>query len=97
MVYSVRLKTGFFETSAYTLSVRREGVTLTSADGQRGNIQIAREDIFSVTISMKKHPRFEIQTSEKIFSGVFLDQVEQRKLEREFGENLGRPILIGMD
>jgi len=92
MMYPIRLKTGFFETTACTLSIRNEGVMLTSPDGKHSNIRISRDNIIAVTITMKRYPRFEIHTCEKTYSGVFFDEVEQRELEREFRECLGSKV-----
>ncbi len=93
MMYPIRLKTGFFETSAYTLSIRYEGVILTSADGNH-ETRISRDDISAVTITMKRYPRFEMQISEKTFSGTFSDEIEYGELERQLRESFGSRIII---
>ncbi len=92
MMYPIRLKTGFFETTPCTLSIQYEGVTLNSPGDKQKDIRVARDDIIAVTITIKRYPRFEIQTREKTISGTFSDEVDCGELERQFNECLGSKI-----
>ena len=55
MMYPIRLKTGFFETTPCTLSIQYEGVTLNSPGDKQKDIRVARDDIIAVTITIKRY------------------------------------------
>ncbi|OPY84556.1 MAG: hypothetical protein A4E71_02606 [Smithella sp. PtaU1.Bin162] len=94
MSYPVRLKTGFFETTAYLLSVVPGAIRLDPVDGTQGDaVVIAKAEITAIMLSRKTRPGIEIQTQGKTFFGAFTNDIDRGKLESDlrkaFGSRLG--------
>jgi hypothetical protein len=89
MTYPVRLKTGFFETTAYTLSVLPDVLILSPKDGSRNVIQIVRIDADLFTLTVKKHFVFEILTRKCTLTGIFVEGIDRKELERDLRGSLG--------
>lgn len=67
----VRLKTGFFEKTAYRLRLGANGLILIPDKGESAErIVIDRKDIRSVTMTERKHPELEIQTRGAVYVGI---------------------------
>ncbi len=90
MTYPIRLKTGFFETAAYSLSVVSGAIRLDPADGTPGDaVVIAGAEITAVTLGRKTRPGIEIQTQENTFFGTFANEIDRKKLESDLREAFG--------
>lgn len=94
MSFPIRLKTGFFETTAYSLSVVPGAIRLDPVDGTPGDaVVIAKAEITAIALSKKTRPGLTIHTRERTFTGAFADDVDRGELERQFSENLGGSIV----
>ena len=72
----VRLKTGFFEKTAYRLESLNGRLTLSpvSADGAE-RIVLDEKDVLSVTLTEGRVPELEIQTKDVLYQAVFAEGI----------------------
>ena len=73
MIYDVRLRTGFFETALYHMTIHSRQILFspTRTDMKGESIAVPEEDILSVCISSRKRPGLEVQTPARRYSGIF--------------------------
>ncbi|MEW6573771.1 MAG: hypothetical protein AB1374_09085 [Bacillota bacterium] len=71
--FNINLRTGFFKTEPYTVSVSREALTFTRAGGIEGAEQfmISCRDVQSVVILGSFPAELEIRTEKGVFTGTF--------------------------
>jgi len=95
MFFAIRLKTGFFETADYVLSVHPGSIMLSPLDGSAHKTeQIMEDDIFDITFTLKKRFVLEIQTLEKKFVCILQENADNKELHRQFEENIGKRIVF---
>lgn len=98
MSFPIRLKTGFFETMAYSLSVVPGGIRLDPADGRPGvAVVIAGAEIAAIALSRKTPPAIEIQTREKAFFGTLTNEIDREKLESDLCKAFGGRVVSGTE
>ncbi len=71
MRIEVRMKTGFFKTTAYELMLDGALLRLAPDDPQDGEILLPAREVLSLTLREKKQPQIEILTRGNIYAGVF--------------------------
>lgn len=95
MTYPVRLKTGFYETADYAMSVLPGAIMLSPMDDTaREAIQIMKDDITVITLTLKKRSGLEIQTHEKTFVFVLQENTDNDEMRRQFREAIGKKIVF---
>jgi hypothetical protein len=84
MKYEVRLKTGFYETTLYQLSISEGILNITPIhDDMKSPICINEENLISILLLKSKHSEIEIKTKEDTFSGVFNQNPDLREIRQE--------------
>ncbi|NPV91260.1 MAG: hypothetical protein HPY50_10875 [Firmicutes bacterium] len=72
MGYEIRLKTGFFETRRYHLSVIEEQLILSPVENSaEAKIIIPSDDILEIILTKKRIPEIKVQARDKSYDGVF--------------------------
>jgi len=79
MTIEVRLKTGFFRTSAYKLRFDQGCLHFVPDDPLETEAVLAYSEILSVNMYEKKQPQFEILTNCHTYIGVFHNQTDFQK------------------
>lgn len=95
MPASIRLKTGFFRTSAYRLAQGPAELRLVPADSREPEIRLPAGEILSITVSETdgtKRPQVEILTSNRAYEGVFCSEADCREAIRLFRNELHMKI-----
>lgn len=65
-----RMKTGFFEKTAYRLEAGEKGLRLMPIQTEGTEpIVFGQEDLISVTLAQRRYPELEIQTREAVYAG----------------------------
>ena len=89
----VRLKTGFFEKTAYRLEMRASRLILIpNKEEFAERIVIDQRDIRSVTLTERKHPELEIQTYDAVYVGIIEGECSFGEVVSFFNENLDAKI-----
>lgn len=91
--FSFRLKTGFFETSAFNLLIRQGQLVLSSTEAKERTITITEENLVSITLKNEKSLEIEIQTRDSIYQGIFPDKAVYERLLEQLQENLNKKIV----
>jgi len=94
MGYKVKLKTGFFETTLYEISIFDKQIRLSTINtDQKGLIIIANQDLISVTLFNHRHPEIEIQTYDRNIRGTFVQEPDFRDLFYLLKDNFDKEII----
>jgi hypothetical protein len=93
MVYEIKLKTGFFETTLYKLSIS-EGLLVFSPVISRNNkeFSISDEHLVSIEITDKKHTEMEIKTLNEFLTCIFSEKPDISKLIIVLTDNFNKKI-----
>ena len=91
MVFSIRLRTGFYETKPYALSVGKGVLDLVPKETGE-TLSLSDHQLLSVSLSKKKFVELEIQTSERLYLGVLCDQSDFEAVFTSLKENLRTKI-----
>ncbi len=88
MIFDIRLKTGFYETKPYCLSIGRGVLELLPEEfGEKIRIFMEKE-ILSVTLMGKGSAEVEIQTADRLYHMVLCDPLHSGELYQSVKENL---------
>ena len=91
MPYKIKIKTGFYKTTIFNLSMLPEFIYLIPSEEEiHERIKIIRDDIIVITLIKKKQPLLEIQTMNQIFTGIFCGDTDYEELLCQFRENIGK-------
>ncbi len=92
MIYEFRLKTGFFETKLYNLSIKDQRITI--LDNEEELIVIDDDDLLCVSVTEKNHIEIEIQTKTNVYSGtISTAAASASRLLDDLKEKLNKKIL----
>lgn len=81
MTWNVKMKTGFYETTNYDLSIFDGKILLIpSALGAKEAIEIVDHDLISITLTKKKNSEIEIRTRNQMFTGTLLENLYLREI-----------------
>lgn len=89
----LRLKTGFYRTSAYRMEFCPSGLRLAPDDPQDAEILLPAQDIQSVTLREKKQPHLEIVCKSGIYEGSFPTAEDSKVALRLLKQNLGAKVV----
>jgi len=93
MVYEVKLKTGFFETTSYKLSISESSIVLSPANsGKNKEFSITDEHLVSLEITSNKHTEIEIITLNEFFTCTFLKNPDISELIIVLKDNFNKKI-----
>lgn len=95
MIYEIRLRTGFFETTSYTFMIKKNQIVLSplSADGKTKDITICDASIVSVLLRKKKNPELEIQTKDKVYLGTLGTKIDLSQVFQVLKKELNTKII----
>ncbi len=95
MIYNVRLKTGFFETALYQMTIQKSEILFspTRADVGEKSFAVPERDILAVSIANRKTPQLEIQTAEKRYSATLASDPNLNGLLLELRNKLDCKII----
>lgn len=92
--YEVRLKTGFFETTRYQISISEGFLNLIPIyDSEKSPICIAQKDIISILLLKNRLEEIEIKTIGDTISGVFDQNSDLRKMKQELKRKIHAKII----
>ncbi|MDD2956242.1 MAG: hypothetical protein PHD67_07995 [Oscillospiraceae bacterium] len=94
MDFILRVKTGFFEKTAYRLEAGEEGLRLIPVQAEGAEpIVFAQEEILSVTLAQRKSPELEIQTRDAVYTGALGEGVAFEEAADYLKERLKTKII----
>ncbi len=89
MKYKVAIKTGFFETTLYDLSIMDGSILLVPAEDPANNsISIAEDDFASILFYKGNHSEIEITTRDRTISAIVDECLDLREIYQEFKKNI---------
>ena len=89
----VRMKTGFFEKTPYRLEAVEKALLLAPVNaGSTERIVLEQEDILSITLTERRSPELEIQTSGAVYAGILEDGCPFGEAVSYLNENLNVKI-----
>lgn len=93
MVYKIRLKTGFYETTPYDMNIEPGRLVLSSADDNHGKVWIDEATLRSFTLIDKKLPELEIQTLSTVYRAALKEEENLEDLFLLLKQHFNRPII----
>lgn len=93
MLVDIRMKTGFFETTAYEMLVGKDRLVLSPKETESDRIIILANNITSIILKNEKAPEIEVQTEGKNYQGSFTEKIDFDKLIIVLKENLSVKII----
>mgnify|MGYP000626486789 CR=1 FL=1 len=90
MVYEIRLKTGFYETKLYNLSIKDQRIAI--LNNEEEIIVIDDDDLLCVSVTERNNIEIEIQTKTKVYSGTIAAASASRLLD-DLKRELNKKIL----
>ncbi len=94
MHYGLRIKTGFYETTLYDLSMLEGGILLAPYDNEANPIiKILPEDLNCITLTKKKHSEIEIKTRSLLFWGTFIEDTDLRAIYQELKKHVEAKVI----
>ncbi len=88
MKYSLNMKTGFFTSKPYSMTVSKGLVALFPDSSPEDCIRIPEESISGIVIRKKHRMEMELSTKEKVFSGTFNASYDPKELFDLFIDNI---------
>ncbi|QRN85763.1 hypothetical protein JR334_00520 [Clostridia bacterium] len=89
MKYQVKLKTGFFETTNYHLSITSGAIQLTPNNSPTNNsILIIEQDLISIQLSRGRLAKIEIKTKSRTIHGVIDEKQNLGEILQELKKNI---------
>lgn len=93
MQIAVKLKTGFFKTSAYRMQPDRSGLRFLPIDLQDGEIFLPAQEILSVTFHDREKAWIEISTRNGVCEGIFDTAADCREALVQLHESMDIRII----
>lgn len=91
----LRVKTGFFEKTAYRLEAEKKELRLIPIQAEGAErIVLRREELLSVTLRERKSPELEIQTGDTVYVGVFEEGIAFEETANYLKEHLNTKIIF---
>lgn len=84
----VRIKTGFYQTMLYKLSILDNSLELFPTENPvLNNVRLVGESIDSIILVKKKYSRIEIKTKNRVYEGTFTGDPDLRDVQQELKNN----------
>lgn len=94
MQFRLKMKTGFYKTTCYALSIFDGGIQLLPAeDKTREIIRVMQEDLIAVTLMREKRSEIQIKTRDQIFAGTFIDNFDLRDVQHELRKHISSDVI----
>lgn len=95
MICKIRLKTGFFETTAYHLIIKTNQIVLNPVtdDCSRKKLLIRDQDLVSISVIQKRNSEMEFQTKDKTYTGTLALDTDLNTLLYEIRKKLNNKII----
>lgn len=93
MSYEIKLRTGFFESSLFSLSVSPgliQFIPIESTD--KSSIIINEKDLVAITLLKNKTGEIDIETYNQILTGTFTKKIDLKKVVKDFKKNINKKI-----
>lgn len=94
MGFKFRMKTGFYETKMYDLTIRKGGLVLSPTELEDLLITIPEENILNISLKgSEKFIEVEIQTNKKDYQGLLVNKADYELLLEQLKENISKKII----
>lgn len=93
MGFKFRMKTGFYETKIYDLTIKKGGLVFLPIEFEDLLITIPEENILNISLKgSEKSIEVEIQTDKKGYQGLLVYKTDYDLLLQQLKENISRKI-----
>ena len=94
MSYQVKLKTGFYETTLYDLSLSQDKIQFIPLENtEKEVITIKSDDLITITLTKRTHSEIEVLARNRIFTGTFIQDPDLRELQKTLKKYINTKII----
>lgn len=94
MEYRIKIKTGFFKTTIYLLSIRKGSIQLTPLNNPSNeSIHIDEQDLIKIRLSQSKFSTLEIKTKDRTILGTFHEKQNLQNIHQELQKSIKSKII----
>lgn len=93
MNYSLKLKTGFYETTLCQISIHKDCIHIIPCnDEMKDPVLISSSDLVSLHLTKDKYSEIEIKTRDQTLSGIFEENLDLKEIHQELKRYINTKI-----